>query len=1100
MRRRILPLLLAVALMLSMLPVSAFAAPVAEGDVASIGEEGYATLTEALAAVQADETINLLKDTSIDPTNSANKIAVNGVTLNFNGNTVTVTSTGSFGTSWGIRVQGTDVKFVGGEKEGKKGGITVAAEAVETPVPTTAILLMNVDDTTSAELTLNGVAIDAKNCSAIMNYRSTLNVNNSTINHVLEEGGAEYAAIDCFNKDKADLVTAVNLSGSQITNSGTVAAIGCSWQSVGVMNVTVENSTITGGGAGILQMSKGKVTIEDSTIACEEAAIAMTKGELEVSESEEGKTVLSASSTEGDGEFVPSADHQVHPQGAAIYVESSGVENVEISGGTITSANENVSAVWAPEKAEDTTITVSGGTFSDPVDPEWVTAEAVLVDDGTYTYGETTALQEKAEEEGGTVFSADTDPDDLETPVDAELTFAAGHAEAALKAPYNAKVEAKVGEVITLPDADTAFETKPANGTFKGWDDDCEDCQKETYHAAGNYTVPAATVTLTAVWDVPQPVTVKVTLSAGDGTFKDTVVKTEYENQKAGDQITLPTEEDINAPEDAGDFLGFVASNDTAEPKTYHKGTYTVPALEQGAADITLTATWAENDTPVDPETTVTVNFVLGGGDWTTDGEAAGYEDTMTVQVSDETIDLPNEDHVELEGSTLKGWNVEVTPAEDDSEVGGDSVVAPAAEEEDPSDETPDEGEEEETSEPDYLPGAEYTLPAAGSTVTITAVWEENEPEEEKIPFTVTYKLDAADAVWADETEGDKVENMEANADGTVTITLLGSNAAIREGYELTGWKDADDVTHELATEPTLDLTGITENANVELTAVWTQLVKINYTVSFKLGAEDATWADGTTADKTASGFTYDGNATISLPAAPTREGYKLSGWDVNGTKQPAGETVSVTNITEGMEIVITAQWEEDTGDDEPTPPSPDEDPTFKDVPSTSYFFNAVEWGVANNIVAGTTATTFSPEALATRAQFVSFLWRASGRPEPETTKNPFTDVKESDYFYKAVLWAVENKIVAGTSATTFSPNGTCTRAQAVTFMWRHAGRPNASGSTAFTDVPSGEYYSTAVAWGAAKKFVAGTSATTFSPNNTCTRAQAVTFLYRYIA
>ncbi|MCH5352932.1 MAG: S-layer homology domain-containing protein, partial [Acutalibacter sp.] len=1031
--------------------------------VASIGEEGYATLTEALAAVQADETINLLKDTSIDPTNSANKIAVNGVTLNFNGNTVTVTSTGSFGTSWGIRVQGTDVKFVGGEKEGKKGGITVAAEAVETPVPTTAILLMNVDDTTSAELTLNGVAIDAKNCSAIMNYRSTLNVNNSTINHVLEEGGAEYAAIDCFNKDKADLVTAVNLSGSQITNSGTVAAIGCSWQSVGAMNVTVENSTITGGAAGILQMSKGKVTIEDSTIACEEAAIAMTKGELEVSESEEGKTVLSASSTEGDGKFVPSADHQVHPQGAAIYVESSGVENVEISGGTITSANENVSAVWAPEKAEDTTIAVSGGTFSDPVDSEWVTAEAVLVDEGTYTYGETTALQEKAKEEGGTVFSADTDPDDLETPVTAELTFAAGHAEAALKAPYNAKVEAKVGEVITLPDADTAFETKPANGTFKGWNDNCEDCQKSTYHAAGNYTVPAATVTLTAVWDVPQPVTVKVTLSAGAGTFKDTVVKTEYENQKAGDQITLPTAEDINAPEDAGEFLGFVASNDTAEPKTYHKGTYTVPALEQGAADITLTAQWGENE----ESETATVTFDPAPGEWA-DDSAYATSASITVTITNGAIEIDTlpaaTDVKEREGFKLTGWKY---------------------------------GEETYTDED--LPISISNV-SKGDSITLTAVWEENEPEEEKIPFTVTYKLDAADAVWADETEGDKVENKEANADGTVTITLLGSDAAIREGYELTGWKDADDVTHELATEPTLDLTGITENANVELTAVWTQLVKINYTVTYKLGADDATWADGTTADKTASSFTYDGNATISLPAAPTREGYKLSGWDVNGTKQPTGETVSVTNITEGMEIVITAQWEEDAGNDEPTPPSPDEEPTFKDVPATSYFFNAVEWGVANNIVAGTTATTFSPEALATRAQFVSFLWRASGRPEPQSTVNPFTDVKESDYFYKAVLWAVENKIVSGTSATTFSPNSTCTRAQAVTFIWRHAGRPNAAAKAAFTDVPAKEYYSTAVAWGSEKKIVSGTSATTFAPNSTCTRAQAVTFLYRYIA
>ena len=140
---------------------------------------------------------------------------------------------------------------------------------------------------------------------------------------------------------------------------------------------------------------------------------------------------------------------------------------------------------------------------------------------------------------------------------------------------------------------------------------------------------------------------------------------------------------------------------------------------------------------------------------------------------------------------------------------------------------------------------------------------------------------------------------------------------------------------------------------------------------------------------------------------------------------------------------------------------------------------------------------TFSPSNPCTRGQIVTFLWRAKGCPEPTITKNPFTDVKSSDYFYKAVLWAVEKEITAGTSKTTFSPNDTVTRAQTVTFLWRAEGKPAVKTANPFQDVPAGQYYTDAVLWAVKNEITAGTSATTFSPANPCTRAQIVTFLYR---
>ena len=169
----------------------------------------------------------------------------------------------------------------------------------------------------------------------------------------------------------------------------------------------------------------------------------------------------------------------------------------------------------------------------------------------------------------------------------------------------------------------------------------------------------------------------------------------------------------------------------------------------------------------------------------------------------------------------------------------------------------------------------------------------------------------------------------------------------------------------------------------------------------------------------------------------------------------------------------------------------------FTDVPSGAYYEGAVIWAVKKDITSGTSATTFNPDGSCTRAQAVTFLWRAEGSPEPKSAAMPFTNVPAGSYFEKAVLWAVENGITKGTSDTTFTPDASCTRAQAVTFLWRAGGSPAVSGNSAFSDVASDAYYAAAVAWAEKNGVTGGIGGGLFGSDNTCTRAQIVTFLHR---
>ena len=208
----------------------------------------------------------------------------------------------------------------------------------------------------------------------------------------------------------------------------------------------------------------------------------------------------------------------------------------------------------------------------------------------------------------------------------------------------------------------------------------------------------------------------------------------------------------------------------------------------------------------------------------------------------------------------------------------------------------------------------------------------------------------------------------------------------------------------------------------------------------------------------------------------------KIDGKSIGAVKSYTFENVSRTHTIEV--IFMKANGNPQTG-------------VFVDVATGSYYEDAVDWAVGNGITQGTDATHFSPDGICTRAQAVTFLWRAAGSPKPETRTMPFTDIPAGSYYYDAVLWAVENGITKGTSDTTFSPNMTCTRAQIVAFLWRSEKSPAAGTANPFADVKSTAYYADAVLWAVKENITKGTTNTTFSPDADCTRSQIVTFLWR---
>ena len=168
----------------------------------------------------------------------------------------------------------------------------------------------------------------------------------------------------------------------------------------------------------------------------------------------------------------------------------------------------------------------------------------------------------------------------------------------------------------------------------------------------------------------------------------------------------------------------------------------------------------------------------------------------------------------------------------------------------------------------------------------------------------------------------------------------------------------------------------------------------------------------------------------------------------------------------------------------------------FTDIHAEDYYYDAVLWAAQKGVTGGTSDTTFTPDGACTRAQAVTFLWRAAGSPEPKTLSS-FADIPADSYYAKAVAWAVENGVAKGVSDTLFAPDTTCTRAQIVTFLWRAQQSPSAGSANPFADISADAYYADAVLWAVENGVAKGMSSTAFAPDANCTRAQIVTFIYR---
>ena len=297
---------------------------------------------------------------------------------------------------------------------------------------------------------------------------------------------------------------------------------------------------------------------------------------------------------------------------------------------------------------------------------------------------------------------------------------------------------------------------------------------------------------------------------------------------------------------------------------------------------------------------------------------------------------------------------------------------------------------------------------------------------------------------------------------------------AVRSGrYSFTGWFTAAEGGTRITTE-----TVFTEN-----TTVYAQYEYIGTTSGGGGGGGSSTTTYTltfqTNGGSRISSISGSYGRTIDLSDyTPTRTGYSFDGWYANESLSR-----SITQVRLTGDTTVYAGWTL-TGN------------PFTDVDEDDYYYDAVQWAVANGVTTGTTSTRFSPDTICTRAQMVTFLWRAVGSPAASGTL-PFTDVSTDAYYYDAVRWAYRNGVTVGTTSTTFSPDRQVTRAQVTTMLYRYNNAPAVSGSMPFADVPTDAYYYNAVRWAVANGITQGTTSTTFSPARGCTRAQIVVFLYR---
>ena len=397
------------------------------------------------------------------------------------------------------------------------------------------------------------------------------------------------------------------------------------------------------------------------------------------------------------------------------------------------------------------------------------------------------------------------------------------------------------------------------------------------------------------------------------------------------------------------------------------------------------------------------------------------------------------------------------------------------------------------------------TLNATGET-TIKAIAVKNNVYSDPVIATFTQRTgDAVTAVALDVSVD--THKLTLKAGDTQTLS-----AAVK--HEETEIKD-DSVTVTWASDNT-DVATVDKNGKITALAVGKARVTaavVENGVTYSDFCDVIVEARPSSSHHSSSSTTYyDVNAAVSgeggSVAASTKRASRGTTVTVTATAASGyqvaqvsavdkdGKTVSLTDKGDGVYTFVMPASKVNVTVRFAQVQKPEEEDPYGDVSKDSYYYDAVKWAAETGVTTGVGDGLFAPEWVCTRGQIVTFLWRASGSPAPKATELPFTDVAADAYYAQAVLWAVENGITNGTSEMTFSPDQTCTRAHAVAFLYRMSGSPAAAGST-FSDVAADAYYSTAVAWAVEKGITNGTSGTTFSPDDTCTRGQIVTFLYR---
>ena len=411
-------------------------------------------------------------------------------------------------------------------------------------------------------------------------------------------------------------------------------------------------------------------------------------------------------------------------------------------------------------------------------------------------------------------------------------------------------------------------------------------------------------------------------------------------------------------------------------------------------------------------------------------------------------------------------------------------------------------GDEPTTESTNYTNNPQITLNTEGET-TVKAIAVKGEKKSDVVTATFTNRTgDAVTAVALDVSVDTHKLTLKAGDTQTLSAAVKHEETTI-DGLTVTWASDNTDVATvekgkitALAVGKARITAAVVENG-VTYSDFCDVIVEARPSSSHH-SSSSTTYYDVNAAVSGEGGSVAAGTKRASRGTTVTVTATAASGYQVAQVSavDKDGKTVSLTDKGDGVYTFVMPASKVDVTARFAQVQKPEEKDPYGDVSKDSYYYDAVKWAAETGVTTGVGDGLFAPEWVCTRGQIVTFLWRASGSPAPKATELPFTDVAADAYYAQAVLWAVENGITNGTSETTFSPNQTCTRAHAVAFLYRMSGSPAAAGST-FSDVAADAYYSAAVAWAVEKGITNGTSGTTFSPDDTCTRGQIVTFLYR---